>query len=168
MVWAGKKSRAPGWDLATCRWKPFAGGPAKANAASRAGCHSYLPCVHRLLPQRRHPGTAAAAKLGILAYGSLIDDPGDEIKALTAGRITGVETPFNVEFARKSRLRADAPTLIRVEQNGSKVPAAIIVLKPEVAIESAQDILYRRETDRVGTNDSPIRATIRRSCGLSR
>ncbi len=95
--------------------------------------------------------TATPAKLGILAYGSLIDDPGEEIKPLIAHLIKGVETPFNVEFARKSRSRAGAPTLVPVEKYGSKVRAAIIVLKPEVEIETAQDILYRREIDRVGT-----------------
>ena len=38
--------------------------------------------------------------VGILAYGSLIDNPGDEIAAATVRTIEEVETPFNVEFAR--------------------------------------------------------------------
>ena len=39
--------------------------------------------------------------IGILAYGSLLDDPGREL-ACTVRRIDDAETPFNVEFARRS------------------------------------------------------------------
>ena len=54
--------------------------------------------------------------IGILAYGSLIDDPGDEIKPLVKQKIEGVETPFAIEFARSSKSRNGAPTLIPVSQ----------------------------------------------------
>ena len=148
-VWSGPERSAA---LLAGTLQPAAGSP--GTGAQKQASAPVSPSATSSSPATEAASSAPAAKLGILAYGSLIDDPGDEIKALTAGRITGVETPFNVEFARKSRLRADAPTLIRVEQNGSKVPAAIIVLKPELAIERAQDLLYRRETDRVGTNDA--------------
>ncbi len=43
--------------------------------------------------------------VGILAYVSLNGDSGEEIERLIAGRISDVETPFAVEFARKSRTR---------------------------------------------------------------
>ena len=97
------------------------------------------------------PGVAAGTNLGILAYGSLIEDAGEEIEKLTAARITkDVETPFNVEFGRSTASRAGAPTLVPLE-SGRKVKAVVIVLKPEVGIEQAENILYRRETDQVGS-----------------
>jgi cation transport regulator ChaC len=43
------------------------------------------------------------AKLGILAFGSLIDNPGWEIEEAITARKSGIRTPFGVEFARKSR-----------------------------------------------------------------
>jgi len=96
-------------------------------------------------------------KLGILAYGSLIDDSGKEISMIEATRIE-CETPFNVEFARISSTRGNAPTLIPVEQGGRKVRAIIIILREETDIEDAKSILWRRETRNIGTythSDSP-------------
>lgn len=91
-------------------------------------------------------------RVGILAYGSLIDDPGDELKAATAQiLIDGVRTPFNVEFARESKTRAHAPTLVRVEKDGSQIPAQINVLKEGFSEKDASDILWRRETDNIST-----------------
>jgi len=84
------------------------------------------------------------SKLGILAYGSLIDEPGQEISEITESRIECV-TPFNVEFARKSKTRGYAPTLIPVNSGGSKVNAVILVLKDEIDVENAKSILARRE-----------------------
>ena len=40
------------------------------------------------------------ATLGILAFGSLISNPGAEIEAALVGRKVDVRTPFGVEFAR--------------------------------------------------------------------
>ena len=40
--------------------------------------------------------------IGILAYGSLIPDPGAEIGPVTVRRINGVPTPFPIEFSRSS------------------------------------------------------------------
>ncbi len=37
-------------------------------------------------------------RIGILAYGSLIDDPGEEIKGML-DHIENVETSFKIEFA---------------------------------------------------------------------
>jgi hypothetical protein len=39
------------------------------------------------------------ADVGILAFGSLIDDPGPEIEATLVGRKANIRTPFGVEFA---------------------------------------------------------------------
>lgn len=45
-------------------------------------------------------------KIGILAFGSLIDDPGEEIANVISGHSITVETPFPVEYGRFS-LRRD-------------------------------------------------------------
>jgi hypothetical protein len=49
------------------------------------------------------------ASVGILAYGSLIDNPGREIEAALVGRKPNVRTPFGVEFGRSSIKRGGAP-----------------------------------------------------------
>ncbi|OJU22844.1 MULTISPECIES: hypothetical protein [unclassified Sphingomonas] len=84
-----------------------------------------------------------APSVGVLAYGSLIGDPGDELEPATVRTIRGVMTPFAVEFARRSRSRGDAPTLVP-HPHGARVSAAILVL--DVDMSSATDMLWRRET----------------------
>ena len=91
--------------------------------------------------------------IGILAYGSLIPNPGAEIAAVTVDRITGVETPFRVEFSRSSRVRDGAPTLVPVDKGGGRVSAVVIVLRESVTETAAQDMLYRRERNRVGSGE---------------
>lgn len=81
---------------------------------------------------------------GILAYGSLIDDPGKELKPLIIKRIP-CETPFKVEFARVSASRNNAPTLIPVQEGGKFIKAQILVLNEVVKIETARSMLWRRE-----------------------
>ena len=81
--------------------------------------------------------------VGILAYGSLIDEPGNELGPATVEIIRGVITPFTVEFARKSGSRGDAPTLVP-HPDGGHVMAAILVLNAD--INAASDMLWRRET----------------------
>jgi hypothetical protein len=89
--------------------------------------------------------------IGILAYGSLIANPGDEIRQSTERVIDDVQTPFEVEYARKSKSRGYAPTLVPVGLwQGRRVKARIFVLRPEVSEQQAVDILYRRERDIVG------------------
>lgn len=83
--------------------------------------------------------------VGILAYGSLIDDPGNEIARARTRIIRDVETPFRVEFARKSKKkRGGAPTLVPVAIGGAFVRAAILVVN--AAPEQAIDMLWHRET----------------------
>jgi hypothetical protein len=91
--------------------------------------------------------------IAILAYGSLLDDPGAELEPLIAER-QPARTPFRVEFARSSQKRAGAPTLVPVfcEGIGAFVQAQLLVLKHEVSVEQATDMLYRREIHRVGSN----------------
>ena len=91
-------------------------------------------------------------RIGILAYGSLIDTPGDEIARATVEVLEeGILTPFNVEFARESRTRERAPTLVPVDKGGGPVAARILVLNSSE--DDAADMLYRRETGRIGQFD---------------
>ena len=85
-------------------------------------------------------------RLGILAYGSLIEEPGKEIEPIIQERISGVETPFCIEFARSSSTRDGAPTVVPVESGGAKVQATILILGENISVETAQDLLWRRET----------------------
>lgn len=90
-------------------------------------------------------------RLGILAFGSLIQDPGLEIAPLVV-RSINVKTPFAVEFARYSRgTRAGAPTLCRVTHGGARVNAKVLVLQEGTSCEAAKDMLWRRETGNIGT-----------------
>lgn len=94
-------------------------------------------------------------KIGILAYGSLITNPGDEIAELEIDRIECL-TPFKVEYARISVSRNNAPTLIPIDDavKGKRVKAKLIVLNNKVTLQEATSILWRREcnkTDRSKT-----------------
>ena len=91
--------------------------------------------------------------IGILAYGSLIPNPGAEIGPVTVRRIGGVETPFRIEFSRSSRVRDGAPTLVPVERGGARVSGVVLVLHDSVDETAARDMLYRRERNRVGSGD---------------
>lgn len=93
------------------------------------------------------------SNIGILAYGSLICDPGEEIQAVIAYCIENVETPFKVEFLRSSKCRDGAPTLVPAKENsnfGDYVKAKILVLKEDISEKEAKDMLYRRERNKVG------------------
>ncbi len=84
--------------------------------------------------------------IGILAYGSLISDPGPEILPLIINRIECI-TPFNVEYARSSKSRNGAPTLIPY-MDGQPVSGQILVLD-STDIQHIKDILWRRETHKL-------------------
>ncbi len=91
--------------------------------------------------------------IAILAYGSLKTDLGEELNKIVIGR-KPVETPFPVEYARKSgKTRHGAPTLAIVENGGSKVKADLLILQENVNKQEAINILYRRETNRVGSKE---------------
>lgn len=64
--------------------------------------------------------------IGIFAYGSLLTDPGGEIGPHVIDRIQ-CESPWPVEYARRSDSRGGAPTLV-IHSKGSKVKGAILVL----------------------------------------
>lgn len=88
--------------------------------------------------------------IGILAYGSLIYEPGREIDPHITERIP-CKTPFNVEYGRVSKTRDNAPTLIPMKEGGP-VDAMILVLDSSVTQEEAASLLWRRETRMIGTD----------------
>lgn len=88
--------------------------------------------------------------VGILAYGSLIPNPGDEIGGAIVERKRNVTTPFNIEFARTSKGRRGAPTLVPVPDGGAQIFAHLLVL--DASVEDATDFLYRREINNSGSN----------------
>lgn len=83
--------------------------------------------------------------VGILAFGSMVEEPGDELINVVTQRLE-VQTPFTVEFARSSRTRDGAPTLVKVSEGGAHVPASVLVLDDSVTVPAARAMLYRRET----------------------
>ena len=85
--------------------------------------------------------------VGILAYGSLIPNPGTEIEECRTKIIPDVMTPFPIEFARSSAGRGNAPTLVPVTNGGARVNGQVFVVDlPEA---EAANVLYRREINRV-------------------
>lgn len=91
--------------------------------------------------------------IGILAYGSLINDPGSELDSIISHRITHYKTPFKVEYARKSSKRGGAPTLVPVREGGSSVDGTILMIKPGIDDKTVKDMLYRRELNIVGDDE---------------
>ncbi len=94
-------------------------------------------------------------KIGILAYGSLIEEPGVEIDPLMEKIIKNVETPFKIEFSRTSSTRKGAPTLV-LDENGSSVNGQILVLKDSVSLKVAKNLLWRRERRKERTGEEYI------------
>jgi hypothetical protein len=94
---------------------------------------------------------SAVRGIGILAYGSLIVDPGVEIGPLIVSRVQTV-TPFPVEYARLSRNRGGAPTLVP-HADGCPVRAELLVLLDNVSLIEARSLLWRRETRKEGTGE---------------
>jgi len=87
--------------------------------------------------------------IGILAYGSLLADPGAELAEAIVDRIP-VTTPFAVEYARSSSRRAGAPTLVPVAPEfGNPVSAQILVLRADLSEQEVKNRLYRREINQV-------------------
>ena len=85
-------------------------------------------------------------RIAILAFGSLIEDPGKELDPRIRERIDGIKTPFSIEFARSSGSRGGGPTLVPVDGGGTPVNAVLLSLDPAVGISEAMDLLWRRET----------------------
>jgi hypothetical protein len=88
------------------------------------------------------------SRIGILAYGSLISDPGSEISKYISDEIQTM-TPFPVEYVRVSRTRGDAPT-VAPHSSGKPVRAKLLVLQDGIVLEDAKSLLWRRETRNEG------------------
>ena len=97
----------------------------------------------------------AVKKIAILAYGSLIDEPGEELENCIVNRLGPILTPFKVEYARSSRTRGGAPTLVPVDGGGFQVSAVVFVLSDAMSEKEAKDMLWRRETRRAHGSYSP-------------
>jgi hypothetical protein len=89
------------------------------------------------------PPRCSENNVGIMAYGSLIRDPGREIRPLIIKRIP-TKTPFPVEFARLSSKRGNAATLVPYAI-GNPVYAELLILKEDISLGHAKDLLWRRE-----------------------
>jgi hypothetical protein len=82
--------------------------------------------------------------IGILAYGSLLGDPGPELGPHIIDRIPH-KTPWPVEYARSSESRGGGPTLV-IHPRGSPVQGAVMVLDIKRSdIDLAREWLRRRE-----------------------
>lgn len=89
--------------------------------------------------------------IGILAYGSLVTHPGYEIESVLDHVIPNIVTPFTVEYARCSRKRANAPTLVPVPDGcGAPVKAVVLVLQEGIKDQDVMNMLYRREINHEG------------------
>ena len=95
--------------------------------------------------------------IAILAFGSLIEDPGKELKPRIRERIDGIKTPFSIEFARSSRSRDGGPTLVPVSCGGSPVNAVLLALDPAIGLAEAKDLLWRRETRKESSGKPYVR-----------
>jgi hypothetical protein len=105
-------------------------------------------------PTCRHPKKA----IGILAFGSLIADPGPELAPKITMRIK-TPTPFPVEYGRYSgKTRGQAPTVVRHEA-GAPVSAEILVLNDAVTVAEATDMLWRRERRKCGSGETYVEGT---------
>jgi hypothetical protein len=91
------------------------------------------------------------ASVGIMAYGSLRRDPGTEIEPFIVNRLDTV-TPFFVEFARLSQTRGGGATVVP-HPAGGPVHAEVLVLSDAVSLSEAKDMLWRRETRKVGSGE---------------
>jgi len=89
------------------------------------------------------------SSIGILAYGSLVRDPGIEIGPVIVQRISA-RTPFPVEYARFSGTRGGAPTVVP-HSSGNPVTAEVLVLSDSMSLEEAKNLLWRRETRNEGS-----------------
>ncbi|MBU4502272.1 MAG: hypothetical protein KKA79_06755 [Nanoarchaeota archaeon] len=95
--------------------------------------------------------------IAILAYGSLIWEPGEEIKQHIIAVVDCI-TPFNVEYAQRSyKSRGGAPTLTKISGIGNKTRAKLLVLDYHNTIEGKKKvyslICQRENTPKKEWND---------------
>jgi len=88
----------------------------------------------RVVPQRQ---------IAIMAYGSVIDDPGPAIEPLVVER-RRCRTPFPVEFARASVRWGGGPVVVP-SPRGGPVDGFLLLLSPDVGLGAAVELLRQRE-----------------------
>ena len=98
-------------------------------------------------------------RIAILAFGSLIEDPGKELHPRIHEHVEEIKTPFSVEFARSSGSRGGGPTLVPVDEGGSPVNAVLLALDLAVGIAEAMDLLWSRETRNESSGKRYVRPT---------
>ena len=82
--------------------------------------------------------------IGIYGYGSLLKDAGEKIEPRVIGRIP-ISSPWPIEYARRSNLWGDGPTLV-LHQTGGKVEGQILVLSVQSdALSHVREWLRERE-----------------------
>lgn len=90
--------------------------------------------------------------IGIYAYGSLIERPGEDIKPLIEEYIDHV-SPWPIEYARSSSSREGAPTVV-IFRSGSHVNGKILRLSLELNERNLQKVIYivHEREERPGMN----------------
>jgi hypothetical protein len=91
----------------------------------------------------RARGVVPQRRLAILAYGSLIHDPGNGLRPLIED-VEPCRTPFPVEFGRASRRWGGGPVLVP-HPAGGPVDGALLHLAAGVELGTAVELLARRE-----------------------
>jgi cation transport regulator ChaC len=110
-------------------------------AYANVGMH--LMGVFNKITMKQDANKWSANSIGIFGYGSLVSEPGAEIAANIIGRIA-LSSPWPVEYARSSKRRAGAPTLV-IHQSGGIVNGQILVLESSCDLASARRMLWERE-----------------------
>lgn len=88
-------------------------------------------------------GVTSTRRLAVMAYGSLIVEPGPELESLIRAR-RPARTPFRVEYGRASARWGGGPVLVP-HPEGSNVDGVLLLLRDEVTLGEAVDVLARRE-----------------------
>lgn len=81
--------------------------------------------------------------IAVLAYGSLLDEPGPGLAALVTGR-RPCRTPFGVEYGRASRRWGGGPVLVP-HPRGAPVQGALLDIATGVALGAVVEALATRE-----------------------
>ena len=116
-AWLGLIALVPAVTTLLGHEKDIAAGASMFGTAVVAGAIAIFAC---------RGAKAATPALGILAYGSLLNDQGDSIQSHVTAR-RPVQTEWPVEYARDSSGRGGAPTLVR-HRAGGLVRGAILML----------------------------------------
>jgi len=98
--------------------------------------------VRESAPTERSAVTSTR-RLAVLAYGSLIHSPGEELGAMIRAR-RRAPTPFRVEYGRASARWGHGPVLVPHPAGGS-VEGSLLLLRDEITIGQAVAALARRE-----------------------